>query len=729
MAKRGRPPKNRELTIKSDETRVFFALMLLGLGLLLLSSSFLSGEFFNQISKAIGDSTYVLGIFFMALSLRLFGYNNWFSGTQTLIGFFSVWAVSLPFLHFLLPIDKGAELADEGRGGGILGYAIHKTLYNWFDLEGEFIILVIIGLIAISVTTGISIRVLQKLVEKIFTVGGKSVSKVTETVGNSITQIKESTPAFGDDYVQEVGKLGELYDKQETRAEIGSKVDTKTEQTGTQPKPKSSDDSRFLYPDWEYPPISLLDPVPPKSDPSERNEAQAEVIEKTLRSFGISSEVVDINYGPTVVQYALKISVGIKVNKISNLSKDLALALAAPSGQVRIETPIPGTSFIGIEVPHEKPDIVSLRELMSLPDMKEDRFALPLPFGKNVSGLSIVRDLTKMPHMLIAGATGSGKSISINGFIMGLIMTLSPDQLRLILVDPKTVEFAPYADIPHLMVPVVTDVNKVVSALTWAVEEMQCRYAQLREAGTRNIAQYNEKKGYTSMPYIVVIIDEMADLMLSTGIDIEHKIVRLAQMARAVGIHLLLATQRPSVNVITGLIKANVPARIGMTVATSIDSRVILDTVGAETLLGNGDMLFKAPDVANAVRIQGVYTKNQEIERVVEFLKKQGEPVYNEAILEANTAGLTDIDSDGGSPETWVNDSVFLDAIKVVASAQQGSASYIQRKLRIGYNRAARYIDQMEEVGVVGPRDGSKPREVLITNADEFIERLKHGPG
>jgi len=304
---------------------------------------------------------------------------------------------------------------------------------------------------------------------------------------------------------------------------------------------------------------------------------------------------------------------------------------------------------------------------------------------------------------------------------MGLIMSMSPDQLRLILVDPKTVEFAPYSDIPHLMVPVVTDVSKVVGVLTWATEEMQNRYKRLKKVGVRNIKEYNEKMGYTEMPYIVIIIDEMADLMLTTGVDVENKVVRIAQMARAVGIHLILATQRPSVNVITGLIKANIPARIAMTVSTSIDSRVILDQVGAEELLGRGDMLYKSPEKSHPTRIQGLYCSNQEIERVVEFLKSQGEPIYQEEVFEAGGVGVVNNDESGFD----FSDSVFVDSIRAVVSQQKASASYLQRKFKIGYNRAARYIDQMYELGIIGGADGSKPREVLISSADEFIQKMR----
>ena len=485
----------------------------------------------------------------------------------------------------------------------------------------------------------------------------------------------------------------------------------------------SEDDeiSTQLYPDWKFPPITLLEVPPPIEDRTDIYKSKAKLIEDTLKSFNIETQVLDFHYGPTVVQYALRVSMGTKIGKIVNLSKDLALALAAPSGSVRVLAPIPGTNHVGIEVPHDKPMTICIRELMASELIKNHSYELPLVFGKAVTGEIIAQDLAKMPHLLIAGATGSGKSVTVNGFIMGLVMSLSPDQLRLILVDPKTVEFAPYSDIPHLMVPVVTDVSKVVGVLTWATEEMQHRYKRLKKMGVRNIKEFNEKMGYTEMPYIVIIIDEMADLMLTTGVDVENKVVRIAQMARAVGIHLILATQRPSVNVITGLIKANIPARIAMTVSTSIDSRVILDQVGAEELLGRGDMLYKSPEKSHPIRIQGLYCSNQEIERVVEFLKSQGEPIYQDEVFESGGIGVVENDESGFD----FSDSVFVDSIRAVVSQQKASASYLQRKFKIGYNRAARYIDQMHELGIIGPPDGSKPREVLISSADEFIQKMK----
>lgn len=714
MAKRGRPSKKKDITIKSNETKVFFGLVFLVIGVLFIVSIFSSGDFFSVITTQVGSASVILGIFLILIATKLFGYDGRITSFPFLISFLLLCVWSLPLFHFPYA-DDGLKVANEGRGGGLLGYEIHNVLYGLFDKVGELIILLFIGIVIFSALSGISITFVGNIfiaiankISSIFT-RGQEEGQAEGFIGNDkqeetlfldspqpLTPLVNKEPMFNDT---------KLKDTSEVESILSEDDDTSTQ----------------LYPDWKFPPITLLEVPPPIEDRTDIYKGKAKLIEDTLKSFNIITQVVDFHYGPTVVQYALRVSMGTKIGKIVNLSKDLALALAAPSGSVRVLAPIPGTNYVGIEVPHDKPMTISIRELMGSDFIKNHSFDLPLVFGKAVTGEIIAQDLTKMPHLLIAGATGSGKSVTVNGFIMGLIMSMSPDQLRLILVDPKTVEFAPYSDIPHLMVPVVTDVSKVVGVLTWATEEMQNRYKRLKKVGVRNIKEYNEKMGYTEMPYIVIIIDEMADLMLTTGVDVENKVVRIAQMARAVGIHLILATQRPSVNVITGLIKANIPARIAMTVSTSIDSRVILDQVGAEELLGRGDMLYKSPEKSHPTRIQGLYCSNQEIERVVEFLKSQGEPIYQEEVFEAGGIGVVNND-DGGFD---FSDSVFVDSIRAVVSQQKASASYLQRKFKIGYNRAARYIDQMYELGIIGGADGSKPREVLISSADEFIQKMR----
>ncbi|HOU75995.1 MAG TPA: DNA translocase FtsK [Candidatus Dojkabacteria bacterium] len=714
MAKRGRPSKKKDITIKSTETKVFFGLVFLVIGVLFIVSLFSSGEFFSVISSQIGSTAIIFGIFLILIATKLFGYDGRITSFPFLVSFLLLCVWALPLFHFPYA-DNGLQVAEEGRGGGLLGYELHNVLYGLFDKVGELIILLFVGIVIFSALSGISIsfigNIFIAIASKISSIFSRNQEDTEE--GEFVGNDKQEETLFLDSpqtITSPIHKETMFDHTQDKEVEDVESVLSDTDDTSIQ-----------LYPDWKYPPITLLEVPPPIEDRTDIYKGKAKLIEDTLKSFNIVTQVVDFHYGPTVVQYALRVSMGTKIGKIVNLSKDLALALAAPSGSVRVLAPIPGTNYVGIEVPHDKPMTISIRELMGSDFIKNHSFDLPLVFGKAVTGEIIAQDLTKMPHLLIAGATGSGKSVTVNGFIMGLIMSMSPDQLRLILVDPKTVEFAPYSDIPHLMVPVVTDVSKVVGVLTWATEEMQNRYKRLKKVGVRNIKEYNEKMGYTEMPYIVIIIDEMADLMLTTGVDVENKVVRIAQMARAVGIHLILATQRPSVNVITGLIKANIPARIAMTVSTSIDSRVILDQVGAEELLGRGDMLYKSPEKSHPTRIQGLYCSNQEIERVVEFLKSQGEPIYQEEVFEAGGVGVVNNDESGFD----FSDSVFVDSIRAVVSQQKASASYLQRKFKIGYNRAARYIDQMYELGIIGGADGSKPREVLISSADEFIQKMR----
>lgn len=729
MAKRGRPPKTQDLTIQSRETKVFVALVLLTISILLIGSSYFEGEFFLYITQYLGRTAFILGIVLAGLSLKLFGYDIWLTKPSTLVGMLIAYLSILPFAHFTIPIDQCEAYAMDGEGGGMIGCAIHNALYNWFDKGGELVVLVTILIIGISITTGTSPKQYITFIEVSF----KKLFSWTQNVKTKLETVKQQQAEANavNEQTIETRSLDLESEPAEIKADQPQSkepVESQPARDESQPKqsgPSDESDILLLYPNWVKPPISLLDPKPPRKHSNISNEEQARLIEQTLKSFNITAQVVNINRGPTVVQYALKVSMGTKVTKISNLSKDIATVLAAPSGSVRIQTPIPGTSLVGIEVPHDAPDAVVLREILTSKEAKEHKFALPMFIGKSVTGDNIVYDLAKMPHLLIAGATGSGKSVSINAFIMGLTMNLSPDEMRLILVDPKTVEFAPYADIPHLLVPVVTEVEKVVSVLTWSVEEMQTRYHKLKDAGVRNIKEYNEKQGWSEMPYIVIIIDEMADLMLTTGVEVENKIVRLAQMARAVGLHLILATQRPSVNVITGLIKANIPARIAMTVSTGIDSRVILDQTGAEDLLGRGDMLFKAPDKSHVARIQGIYCTNQEIEHVVDFLKTQGEPCYQSDVLTASSGYGLEINNNSSMTAEALTDKTFLDSIRSVVSSQKASASYLQRKFRIGYNKAARYIDIMQELKIIGPQEGSRAREVLITNADEFIEKLK----
>jgi S-DNA-T family DNA segregation ATPase FtsK/SpoIIIE len=488
---------------------------------------------------------------------------------------------------------------------------------------------------------------------------------------------------------------------------------------------RDKEPQRPKFTNWKFPPVEILQKPEIKKQDKEIYKEKAKVIEATLKNFGIDAKVVAVAIGPTVLRFSLSISVGVKVSRIKNLSNDLALALASQSSSVRIEAPIPGTSYVGIEIPNPTPNYVYAREMIKRLRKEQDKYELPLILGKDITAKTQIKDLAKIPHLLVAGATGTGKSVAINSLLAGLLMTKSPDEVKFIMIDPKMgVEMAIYNGIPHLLNPVITDSEAVVNALQWTIDEMMRRYRQLKQLRVKKLTEYNKKVGYLAMPYIIVVIDEMADLMLTSGVDVETKIQRLAQMGRAVGIHLILATQKPTVNVITGLIKSNIPGRMAFAVATNMDSRVILDESGAETLLGNGDMLYKDQTTPKALRIQGTNTTTEDSEAIITSIKEQlteEEPSYSDDLTEAIEKGPQE-DINGGLKE---RDPEFEKALAIIISNQKASASFLQRKMRIGYNKAARLIDQLHQAGAVGPQDGSKPRKVLITSPDQISNKLK----
>lgn len=473
---------------------------------------------------------------------------------------------------------------------------------------------------------------------------------------------------------------------------------------------------------WEYPPFSLLTENKDKKKDSGDVKRIAGIIENTLQSFGVKAQVVEINVGPSVTQYAIKIPLGTKLSRITTLSNDLALATEAPGGQIRIEAPIPGRSLVGIEIPNKSLEFVGLRRMLESKKMQDAKSKLAVPLGLNVSGEPVVADISRMPHVLIAGTTGSGKSVMVNAIITSILFRSSPSEVKFIMIDPKRVELTGYNDIPHLLSPVIVEADKSVSALKWALKEMDKRYSKFAEVGVKNIDGYNELSGFQAIPYIIIVMDELADLMALAPVEVEDSIARLAQMARATGIHLVLATQRPSVDVITGLIKANIPCRIAFNVSSGIDSKVIIDGPGAEKLLGRGDMLYVPPDQAKPTRIQGTFVSDQDVKRLTNFIKSKGIPVeYTQEVTEqaVNIKGrggtlATDSGGDG-------RDELFEQTVRMISQHDKASASLIQRRLQVGFNRAARLLEQLEEAGVVGLADGSKPREVLVRNADEFL--------
>ncbi len=507
------------------------------------------------------------------------------------------------------------------------------------------------------------------------------------------------------------------------------------------PRDKAAESAPALVtvsdPNWKSPSLELLEK---KQSPADAGDVQhnAQIIKDTLSEFNIDVEMEGANIGPKVTQYTLKPPSGVKLTRITQLETNIALNLAAST--LRIEAPIPGQKAVGIEVPNRKAADVRLHGILASKQWKGTAEPLAFAIGKDISGDAVVGELNKMPHLLVAGQTGSGKSVMINTLLTSLLYRNSPSEMKLILVDPKQVEMAPYEDIPHLLTPIITEPEKTISALKWAVNEMERRYKLLAGEKIRDIKTYNKKiqqAGHKiavededgnlqqhedgAMPYIVIVIDEMADLLMVAQRDVAALNVRLAQKARAVGIHLVLATQRPSVDVITGLIKANVPARIAFTVASQIDSMTILDQAGAEKLLGQGDMLFKTVSTPKPKRIQGAWVTDEEVGKITDHLRMQSAPQYNDEIIsqpvQLNGKGGVVMDFDGGGDGS---DDMFRDAVRAVIEGRKASTSYLQRRLRIGYSRAARIIEEMEEQGIVGAADGSRPREVLISSLDEL---------
>ena len=465
------------------------------------------------------------------------------------------------------------------------------------------------------------------------------------------------------------------------------------------------------YDNYKIPSVNLLNKIDKRADDNSKKKVlkNASLLEKTLADFGVEAKVNQVTVGPTITRYEIQPSPGVKVSKIVNLTDDIALSLAARS--IRMEAPIPGKSAIGIEVPNETPLMVGLREVFESEEFKKFDSPLAMALGKDISGKPVIGDIGKMPHLLIAGSTGSGKSVCVNTLISSILYKARPDEVKLLLIDPKVVELANYNGIPHLLIPVVTDPKKAANALNWAVVEMNKRYKMFAENGVKDITSYNEKCE-EKLPKIVIIIDELADLMMASANDVEDYICRLAQMARAAGMHLIVATQRPSVDVITGVIKANIPSRIAFAVSSQTDSRTILDMGGAEKLLGKGDMLFYPLGASKPVRLQGAFISENESQNVIDFVKSQvkEEIKYEENIMDT----ISKINMEKSSDE----DELLSEAIEFVVESGQGSASMLQRKFKIGFNRAARLIDSMEERGIVGPNEGSKPRKVLMSKQD-----------
>jgi len=622
------------------------------------------------------------------------------------------------FLHLVgLDMSEATSALRQGRGGGLFGlilsYVFEKAMGQW--VAG--IVLVCSFLISILIIFDISLRKLMQ--------SGNIMGGLSEKFREFFYKLKTNMDTTQNDEEAEAGQ--EIGEQEKTDGMEGEKVGDDgfsvkkidSQATHTEGSPAESevkkDEQMKMFKTKAYSkvdiPIDLLESSSVKPTSGDIN-ASKDKIYHTLQNFGIDVEMGETKVGPTVTQYTLKPSEGVKLSQITTLSNDLALALAAHP--IRIEAPIPGKSLVGIEVPNEAVAVVKLKELLMSKEFKKRKSNLTIALGKDVAGNAWVADLDPMPHLLVAGATGSGKSVCLNDILISLLYQNNPDQLKFILVDPKRVELTAYNGIPHLLTPVINQVDKTINALRWVVSEMDRRYELLSKTGHRNIAAYNNDNGHT-MPYLVLAIDELADLMSVAANEVEAAIIRLAQMARAVGIHLILATQRPSVDIITGLIKANITSRIAFSVASVIDSRTILDSSGAEKLLGRGDLLYISPELSKPKRLQGAYVTDQEIERVLSYWKSKGQPDYAEDI----TAKVVDKTLSGNFED--MGDDELLDQAKdLVINAGKASASFLQRRLRIGYARAARLLDILEEQGVIGPGDGAKPREILIAGEEDY---------
>ena len=611
-----------------------------------------------------------------------------------------------------LKADKIRIFGHEILAGGAIGELSSRVLARYFTL-GAYIIVLVVLIMAISLSTGLSfIALIDGLV---------GLLKAGARKGNLLMTIRR----------ERVRRRREVAAERRQR----KRKDDLSGPLVVEPPRKAEREARLEQAEFDFskptetfqlPPLSLLDSGESKTVTIDKQSLvmNSRILEKKLMDYGVEGRVVEVRPGPVITVYEFEPAPGVKVSKIVNLADDLALALSATS--IRIVAPIPGKSVVGIEIPNALRETVYLKGIVDSEPFRTSPSKLTLALGNDISGDPFVIDLAKMPHLLVAGSTGSGKSVSINSMICSILLRATPDEVKFLMIDPKMLELSAYDDIPHLLLPVVTNPKKAAIGLTWLIEEMERRYSLLANGGTRNIEQYNRKietemregtvdaegnapeaSSGEKLPYIIVVIDELADLMIISSREVEESITRLAQMARAVGIHLILATQRPSVDVLTGIIKANFPARISCQVSSKVDSRTILDTIGAEHLLGMGDMLFLPPGSSKLTRVHGALVSPGEIKRMVDFLKNQGKPIYDESILEEKKAKETDT-GDGDYDEK------YDDAVAFVAETGQASISLIQRRFRIGYNRAARIVEKMEEEGIVGPSDGVKPREVLI---------------
>ena len=784
MAKRGRRKKSR-IDNKDISVVILIALSIL-LGVLIYTKSGYLGEHLSpMLGGIIGFIKYIVpvGTFVVAISIVYDDKKYIYSKLIQYIIFLlcimiimSVYQISLGNIsteqEFAKIVEQSYYLGERNIGGGVLGTILALPLNNMLGMLGTIILTIGIAIIILILMFGMKpAEMLSNALDKYQNKKekrkeeNKKIDKIEikpeerketkrerrlrekEEEKRKALEIDEQLMINLNDESEEEPKKGKL-------KKLGHKADDvplKTEEKNDSPDVlenlfKKQDIQReekvkevltlehgLTVEDehYEFPPIELLSPAEKKNKTGKKSVADtAAKLQKTLYSFGVSAKVENVSVGPAITRYELKPAEGVRVSKIANLADDIALNLAAET--IRIEAPIPGKQAVGIEVPNKENEMVHLREIIECDEFQNHKSKLAFALGKDVAGNEVVTDISKMPHVLIAGSTGSGKSVCINTLITSIIYKAKPSEVKLVMVDPKVVELSVYNGIPHLLIPVVTDPRKAAGALAWAVQEMVNRYSKFANKNVRDIKGYNEaleKEGTEEgeakkLPQIVIIIDELSDLMMVSPKDVEDAICRLAQMARAAGMHLVIATQRPSVDVITGIIKANIPSRIAFAVSSQVDSRTILDMAGAEKLLGKGDMLFYPAGAPKPVRVQGSFVSDKEVEKIVDFIKSNGEASYSEDILETiENANNTDKEIAENEENEDETDPLLMDAIDMVVETKQASTSFIQRRFKVGYARAGRIIDQMEERGIISGYQGSKPREVLMTK--EHWEELK----
>ncbi len=720
-----RRPNRKSLNIKVNPTiaREIWAIGYLAVGILTILSiqgafGIIGDAWVSVLKPVLGWGLYIIPAVFIGIALMMFFSKKIRFGVTRTFGIFLLMASVLSVLHLSVPIDQIHNFAAAGRYGGYVGFV------------SNFLLLEVLG-VGVVAATVIFIAMFLVSVLLIFELSLREILIVItpqikfEVVKEAKTRIQKGLEKDEKDEEQHEiqihkaqisGKKGEVIHAEEEdivvesedRITINESKAQEIESELTASERKTEEENY----DWEFPSLDLLKEGDSNVVVDDKVLMEsADIIKQKLLQFGIDVTMHEVNVGPTVIQFTLKPDASVKLSKITALKNDIALALAAE--RVRIEAPIPGKSLVGVEVPNGFRATVHLREILQSKKFSKAKSKLTLPLGRDVSGQAVLATLDDMPHLLIAGATGSGKSVCMNSFLISLLYQNSPKDLKLIMIDPKRVELSSYNSIPHLLTPVIQDPEKAAVSLRWVVAEMSRRYSELSANRVRNINEYNELKNIPKLPRIIIVVDELADLMMAAGKEVEASICRIAQMARAVGIHLIIATQRPSVDVITGLIKANIPSRISFAVSSQIDSRTILDGTGAEDLLGRGDMLYLPSGMSKPVRIQGIFVSTDEIEKVTNRIKLTVDPVYDESIISKETAGQK-LNGIPNSKAGTGDDELYEEAFNLVKETRKASASLFQRRLKVGYARAARLIDLLEDNGVVGPADGAKPRKIIV---------------